>query len=837
MKKRIRIQIIGNYLNQIRFSLNRAGIYTEDFLANGNPLGFVSLTDDKKMDFEFPEAVQTVNNVVTQLTIRKNLDKYLAHDENVFNSNIIKPVLAKTVRYKNTSSYVIVCNNILVYPLFLYKDNLYSDTFPKNEFSEYLHREGAIDIIPSMRFDKIKDYYDNYIEILLREYDRDHIVLIKTVPSLWYLENGVFKLFDDKTAKIREFINEADNYFIEKTNCTVVNTFERFVPNGLLQESFLPCAFYPDFAYDELSADIVSVIYDIENGVLFIDEEAKRQTERGTLLHEGLYRAKEDGFLQFLVEKNKNESSVSLEDINFIEQYTASNHIDMDGLIGIFMLARQAVPRHDFGKVAFNLLHNKCCSVISQSLCRYNKNKEFLDHYSYYQGDIPEVTGAYIRLNHQYILGILPEQDVPFQLIQFQNKDSVDEKTVMDNGFCCSIHEAEALCKSMRFYVQRAKRGQGNHPVKLKYESEESFIQSLFVLDYAYLLGNEPFLIGMEGITAKNFCVRTNLEFLFSEYVRIVRICNGLSDQITQYLLSKCLQCEGMVVYYDDIPARSINAAHLGYELDKVVIDNIEEKCFSNILSDELLKKFDNHELDLPDVLFEAGVHQLLAVTDMRIYYNFVKKCSRVLYTRYSDYEFENLKHFVQGFGSNITYYFTTIKPELFMIYYPLCLNQLYKFPEFEDLINSRLQHEMNHCTGIGVHIRKGDYVLWGETNHSFYKEAIQKVISIPEYYNAKIYVFSDDIPWCRANAETLGLLQAGKEKLTYISHNKGDDSFRDMQLLTLCKVIIGQQGSFARMAYLLSEKCEMYVTRSKKICERFRRVGRGNKYDIDFNI
>ena len=135
MKKRIHIQIIGNYLNKIRFSLNRAGIYTEDTLANGNPLGFVSLTDDNKMGLEFPEAVQTVNNIVTQLTIRKNLNEYLAHDENVFNSNIIKPILAKTVRYKNTSSYVIVCNTDLVYPLFLFKDRLYSDTFPKNEFS------------------------------------------------------------------------------------------------------------------------------------------------------------------------------------------------------------------------------------------------------------------------------------------------------------------------------------------------------------------------------------------------------------------------------------------------------------------------------------------------------------------------------------------------------------------------------------------------------------------------------------------------------------------------------------------------------------------------------
>lgn len=829
MRKRIRIQIIGNYLNKIRFSLNRAGIYAEDTLASCNPLGFISLTGGNNRDIEFPEAVQTVNRRVTQLTLRKNLDEYLSHNEKVFKSNDKIPGIGKAVRLRNTSSYVVICNSNLVYPLFLYKDNLYSDTSPKNELSEYLQQEGAVNIIPSVCFKDIKNLFDKYIEILLKEYDENHIILITTAPSLWYLEDGVFKLFDDKIAKLRKFINEADHYFIEKTHCAVVNAFERFVPDGLLKESFLPCAFYPDFAYDEISSEIISLIHDIENGVFSPGKEA----ERRALLQERLYSAKEE-FLQFLIEKNKNGSNVSEKDIRYIEKYTESGHIDMDALIGVFILATQDVPGHDFSKTAFNLLHNNSYSAVAQSLRRYKNNREYLNHYSYFRGNIPETNGTYIRVNHQFILGILPEQKIPIRLIPFRNQETLDENKVLDNGFCCSIHEAEALCRSMAFYVQRAKRGKGNHPVKLRCESEESFVQSLFVLDYAYLLGNEPFLIGIEDIAAKNFRVRTNLEFLFSEYVRIVRICNGLSDQITQYFLSKCIQSEGMVVYYDDLHARSINAEHQGYELDKVIIENIDDKCFSRILSDELVKILDNHEMDLPDILFEAGVYQLLAVTDMRIYYNSYKRCSRILYTRYSDYEFENLKYFVQGFGPNITHYYTAIKPELLMLYYSISLNQLCKFPRFEDEVNSRLQKEMDHCTTVGVHIRKGDYILWGETNCSFYKEAIGKVLRFPEYSDAKIYVFSDDIPWCRENAETLGLLQIDRENLTYVSHNKGDDSFRDMQLLSLCRVIIGQQGSFARMAYLLSEKCEIYLTPNKKICERFRRIGRGNKYDIE---
>lgn len=692
----------------------------------------------------------------------------------------------KTVRYKNTSSYVIICNTSLVHPLFLYKDTIYSDISPKNKFSEYMQQEGAINIIPSVRFHDIRKYFDKYIELLLKEYDRNHIILIKTAPSIWYFEEGVFKRFNDSIQKLRDFIIEADNYFIEKTNCVVVNTFERYVPDGLLKESFLPCAFFPDFAYDELSEDIISVI----------------------------------------------------RDNNSIEKPTTSNHIDMDGIIDVFMLARQSAPQYDFHKIALNLLHNEFCSAVVQSLRRYNNNKDFLSRYPYFRGNIPEINGAYIRINNEYILGILPEKDNPLQLIQFSIKDTVDEEKVIANGYCCPVKEAEALCKSMKFYVQRAKRGGGNRPVKLKYESEDDFIQSLFVLNYEYLLNNEPFFIGIENITVQDFRVRTNLEFLFCENTRIVRVRNGLSDQITQYFLSKCIQYEGMDVYYDDIPARSINADHLGYELDKIINENIDAKCFSNILSDELIKRFDGHGMDLPDSLFEAGVFQLLAVSDQwQFNYSGYKKCSRVLYEIKPMHGYENLKYLVRGFGPYCTYYFCVIRPELLLLHYPLNLNQLCQFPAFDDETNSRLQQEMNRCTAVGVHIRRGDYTQWGETDHKYYKESIRKILTISEYCDAKIFVFSDDIPWCMANAESLGLLQAGKEKVSYIGHNKGDNSFRDMQLLTLCKVIIGQQGGFARMAYALSKKSEMFISPDKGANILFSKIGRGNKYDIDLII
>ena len=360
MKKRVRIQIIGNYLDRIRFSLNRAGIYTEDILRAGNPLGFVSLTEANNQNINlFPENIRNNNKKVTQLTIKKNLDEYLSHDESTFRSNVIEH--GRTVRYKNTSSYVIICNTSLVNPLYSFKGYLFSGSVTDNDFAKYLEQKGAVNVVSSPCFNDIRKYFDKYIELLLKEYDRNHIILVKTVPSLWYLENETFKLFNDKICKLRKFIIEADNYFIEKTNCMVVNSFERYLPDGLSEDSFLPCAFYPDIDYDGLSEDLVSVIYGIENRSVTPGQGA----ESGTLLQKKIHDSKEEEFLQFLIKKNTDGSGLSAKDVQYIEEYTESDHIDIDGITGLFLLAKQAVSHNAFSKIASNLFHNENCSVVT----------------------------------------------------------------------------------------------------------------------------------------------------------------------------------------------------------------------------------------------------------------------------------------------------------------------------------------------------------------------------------------------------------------------------------------------------------------------------------------
>ena len=77
--------------------------------------------------------------------------------------------------------------------------------------------------------------------------------------------------------------------------------------------------------------------------------------------------------------------------------------------------------------------------------------------------------------------------------------------------------------------------------------------------------------------------------------------------------------------------------------------------------------------------------------------------------------------------------------------------------------------------------------------------------------------IFSDDLDWCR---EHIG----GKIddlEVVYVDWNKGVDSFRDMQLMTLCKHNIIANSSFSWWgAWLGQQKGKVVIAPSKWVRE-----------------
>lgn len=123
---------------------------------------------------------------------------------------------------------------------------------------------------------------------------------------------------------------------------------------------------------------------------------------------------------------------------------------------------------------------------------------------------------------------------------------------------------------------------------------------------------------------------------------------------------------------------------------------------------------------------------------------------------------------------------------------------------------NLLLADEIGGTNSIGIHIRRGDYVsnpkahaVHGVCSIDYYSRAIglvEKTVTLPKYF-----IFSDDIYWAKKNLNFL-------DDPVFIDHNIGADSYKDMQLMSLCKHNIIANSSFSWWGAWLNQNKQKVV-------------------------
>jgi hypothetical protein len=130
---------------------------------------------------------------------------------------------------------------------------------------------------------------------------------------------------------------------------------------------------------------------------------------------------------------------------------------------------------------------------------------------------------------------------------------------------------------------------------------------------------------------------------------------------------------------------------------------------------------------------------------------------------------------------------------------------RIFSFPEISEPHNVNFEHEINkYVDSISLHVRRGDYVLdkhtnsyHGTCNMDYYKNSMTYLSK--ELENPHFFIFSDDPDW--VTAEFSG------DNITVIRGNDSELSFRDMQLMTICKHHIVANSSFSWWGTWLSKK------------------------------
>ena len=148
-------------------------------------------------------------------------------------------------------------------------------------------------------------------------------------------------------------------------------------------------------------------------------------------------------------------------------------------------------------------------------------------------------------------------------------------------------------------------------------------------------------------------------------------------------------------------------------------------------------------------------------------------------------------------------------------------IRKAFVFPALKRKENIQIRENIGNTNSISLHVRRGDYLSAGHYTclgkTDYYNKAIHYIKE--NVSNPVFYVFSDDIEWCQNNLEL-------PVDSVFVNWNTGENSFRDMQLMSLCKHNIIANSSFSWWGAWLNGNPD------KKVVAPYHFYRKGSGYD-----
>ena len=801
--------------------------------------------------------------------IKKNFPKFLSRERDYCDNTVFSGI-GKEVVYSNDADYIIVDHSGTARGIIKYNNRLYTHIWPDTPFTEFLisaKDKESINpryITPEFNW---KYYFDKYIDAILDEYDSSHIILIKTPYSKFYYENNKLKHFPTLQPKLHNLLSEMDDYFAERTGCHVIDDLYSRIPVKYLNPHGYP---YGNALGNWQKSVIKQLTQIISSKAYQSLSLPKYDTPIAKLLCKKLRKDKLNKFTEMLntIEQLKihtakklfkagiindelNEISVlepfindccltlsdyidkctvqeKLPDIALVEAYTELFKCDLNDILSIYELytSNKYPDKKIFGKIIANLCSSDDSTPIKNSNALFENNLERLKIYSYLDKKHLNITidpPKYIQICDSVWLIIDKNAEEQIKICANLMNNKFDFHAVIKNGYVCKIEDADALTFSYQYYIEKARRGDGASPTFLKFDSTADFHKSMCYIDYFELLENEKFvfLIGDEqNEIHDDYVPVVDFTELMDPELVTVRVDAGLGDQICHYVLGQMIKkYGGGKVIYDDTNKMGFNE----FEVFKYAKEPM------NLLSSKLSKRL------TPPLTFNNGLFKKIYANISDDYIYICKKYDVQYKPNAQDSpvilisKCKNLINNVLNKKIHRSYYQILIRLEDWKKNYDFELSDYIQFPPFTEKKHIELVSKINSSDSIIVHIRRGDYVSLGwDTDAEFYAEAVEKILKIEQYKNKKFFVFSDDIYWCKSNKKKLGLCDVGDAEVVFVEENKGDECFRDIQLMALGKVIIAGSSYFPRISMLYGTNWEIFTSPFGKSMDII-----PNKYDI----
>lgn len=250
----------------------------------------------------------------------------------------------------------------------------------------------------------------------------------------------------------------------------------------------------------------------------------------------------------------------------------------------------------------------------------------------------------------------------------------------------------------------------------------------------------------------------------------IVRLRGGLGNQLFQFAAAhslathKGVELKADLYTYTKHPLRKYELHHFNISLPEATRDEVHQFTGSNFVTRYLNKK--NNYFNCPNVFAQPHYH---------FYDDFFSLPENIYLSGY----WQSEKYFVNVSDS---------------------LRRMITPSKALDAKNAELVSTVRSCDSVAVHIRRSDYTQTGffkTMDLDYYNRAFEVIgrkINSPRYF-----VFSDDITWSRQKL-------SGLKDVTFVDHNKGDDSFKDLLVMSACRNQVIANSTFSWWAAWLND-------------------------------
>lgn len=294
--------------------------------------------------------------------------------------------------------------------------------------------------------------------------------------------------------------------------------------------------------------------------------------------------------------------------------------------------------------------------------------------------------------------------------------------------------------------------------------------------------------------------------------MKIQFLNGGLANQVFQYIFTRFAELsnpENGPWLLDD-SFFFVHDVHNGYELEKVfgLHPLLLSEYFEPDVWEYMIAQKKESNKSIPQILSENGM-EMIMIAELPNHTQWNPFSGKIERIRPNEFVPE-----LTGLPGDIYYHGYWINKMWFDSYRDVFLKEL-AFPPITDERNAEYARKILAPSSVSLHIRRGDFVNIGWALESTEINSLVEAMSL-KVPDMKLFVFSDDIGWCKDNRANLGLDRA--RETIYVEGNTGDDSYKDMQLMSMCRNMIIGPSSFNYLAALLNRNIDHVLNVSGRV-------------------